>query len=60
MKRRDPSGYYVLVFKQSALEKLKIVKGLIVEVYGDSVIVRVRSRSLAKKLVEELRNHLAT
>ena len=57
--KRDPSGYYVLVFKSSILGKLKNIEDLSgIETYGDSIIVRVKSRSLAKKLIEEYMEYL--
>jgi len=59
LRKKDPSGYYVLVFKSSILDKLKNIEGLSsIETYGDSVIVRVKSRSLAKKLIDEYMDYL--
>jgi len=52
----DPQGYYVLVFKNDVeeyLTKLCYNKGIIVEEEGDVIIVRVKSRSFAKKLLRK-------
>jgi len=52
----DPQGYYVLVFKNDIKEdivKLCYSKGIIIEEQGDIIIVRVKSRSFAKKLLRK-------
>jgi len=44
----DPNGYYVLVFHKDVLDKIKFVNGVLIEEYGDTVIVRLKSRAIAK------------
>jgi len=50
--KRDPQGYFVIVAKSDALEK--VPKNVLVEELGDSIIIRVKSRSLALKLYKKL------
>ncbi len=50
--KRDPQGYFVIVAKREALDLLP--KEVSVEEVGDSVIIRVKSRSLAQKLLKRL------
>lgn len=54
----DPKGYYILVFNKDVLSKLGYVNGIIIEKYSDTVIVKVKSRSLAKRLIKRHRNYL--
>ncbi len=56
----DPEGYYVLVFKSDIREeivKLSNSKGFIIEEQGDIIIVRVKSRSAAKKILRKFRRY---
>lgn len=54
----DPMGYYVLVFKKEVLSRLKEMNNVLIEEVGDIVFVRVKSRSLAKKLIRKYRGFL--
>lgn len=51
LKRRDPQGYYVIPAKPEAIELLGSWKGILLETSGETVLVRVKSRSLARKVV---------
>lgn len=51
--KRDPQGYFVIVAKRDALNLLP--KGVLTEEVGDEVIIRVKSRSLALKLLKKLK-----
>ena len=55
----DPQGYYVLVLRADAKENVVKLscKGIIIEEQGDIIIVRVKSRSLAKKLLKKFRKY---
>mgnify|MGYP000409698033 CR=1 FL=1 len=56
----DPEGYYVLVFKSDIREeivKLSYSKGFITEEQGGIIIVRVKSRSAAKKILRKFRRY---
>ncbi len=56
----DPQGYYVLLFKSDVKEyigKLSYGREVIVEEQGDILIVRVKSRSLAKRLLRKFRKY---
>ncbi len=53
LSRRDPMGYYVLLAKREALELLKDM-GVEVEEAGELVVVKTRSRSLARKTAKIL------
>lgn len=50
--KRDPQGYFVIIAKKEALEK--VPKGVLVEEAGDSIIIRIKSRSMALKIMKEL------
>ncbi len=54
----DPCGYYVLVFHKDVLDKIKGINGVFIEEYGDTVIVRFKSRAIAKKLLRKYRRYL--
>jgi len=58
LKRRDPSGYYVILLKPSAREKLRGLSNVVVEESGGILVVRVKSRSVAKRLLEKLKDFL--
>ncbi len=55
----DPNGYYVLIFNRKVLDEIKSINGILVEEYGDIIIVRLKSRALAKRLLVKYRNCLA-
>ncbi len=50
--KRDPQGYFVIVAKKEALGLLP--KEALIEEVGDNIIIRVKSRSLAQKLLKKL------
>ena len=50
--KRDPQGYFVIVAKKEALDLLP--KEASVEEAGDSIIIKIKSRSLAQKLLKRL------
>ena len=54
----DPSGYYVLVFHKDILDKIKSINGVFIEEYGDTVIVRLKSRAIAKMLLRKYHRYL--
>ncbi|ALU12637.1 hypothetical protein EYM_05980 [Ignicoccus islandicus DSM 13165] len=51
--KRDPQGYYVIVAKAEAKEL--VGEGLIEEV-GDCVVIRIKSKSRAQKLLRKLQS----
>lgn len=53
--RRDPAGFYVVVAKRGAEKLAESVGGVEVEVVGDCVVIRTRSRSKAERVYERLR-----
>ncbi len=55
----DPNGYYVLIFDRNVLDEIKNINGIFIEEYGNTVIVRLKSRALAKRLLIKYRNYLA-
>jgi len=55
--KRDPDGYYVLAFKKDVLNKLNEISGVEVEESADIVIVRTKSRKLAKELLHRFREY---
>lgn len=55
----DPNGYYVLIFNRNVLDEIKNINGIFIEEYGNTVIVRLKSRALAKRLLIKYRNYLA-
>jgi len=57
--KTDPHGYYVLLFKNTVRDKIKQLEGVEVEEYGDLVVVRVKSRNVAKKLLKRFNKYLA-
>ena len=52
LKRRDPSGYYVIPARREALEIIpgELVEKLVVEEAGELVVLRTRSRSVARRV----------
>lgn len=57
--RRDPQGYYVVVYPLEARSHLaRILESregeVYIEEYGDTVIVRSKSRRVVKRVVVEL------
>lgn len=52
LRRRDPSGYYVIPAKREALEAIpeELAEKLVVEEAGELVILRTRSRSIARRV----------
>ncbi len=54
----DPSGCYVLVFRRDVIGRVRGLEGVEVIEYGDRVIVRVKSRSMAKKLLRTYREYI--
>ncbi len=54
----DPNGYYVLVFRREVLDRFSKNNEYFIEEYGDLVIVRVKSRSEALKLLKKYREYL--
>ncbi len=57
LSRRDPEGYYVIVYPREAgryVEELAAQGRLLVDYVGDTVIVRTKARSLAKEVVVRL------
>jgi len=51
--RRDPEGYFVLLASPEAKELLP--RDVLIEEAGDIIIIRVKSRSRAIKLLKELK-----
>ncbi len=51
--KRDPEGYFVIVASKEAKDFLP--EGVKVEEVGDEIIIRTKSRSLAMRIVKELR-----
>ncbi len=51
--KRDPQGYFVILAKKDSKEILP--KEAIVEEEGELVIIRVKSRSIAKKIFKKLK-----
>ncbi len=58
LRRRDPQGYYILLFDAKILDKLRGFKDIIVEEAGDTIIVKVKSRALAKKLIIRFKDYV--
>jgi len=54
LRRRDPSGRYVIVARGEARRLLEGLRGAEIEELGSKLIVRVRSRSLAARLLRRL------
>jgi len=59
LQRPDPQGYYVVPLRYSpsceeALENLVQDRRILLERLGDTLLLRVKSRSLARRLVETL------
>ncbi|RLE88731.1 MAG: hypothetical protein DRJ96_03205 [Thermoprotei archaeon] len=55
LKRRDPEGYYVVTVKRGELSRLgRLVQGVRIEEAGELVIIRTKSRSLAKLILRKL------
>ena len=52
LRRRDPWGYYVIPAKRDALKKLpsNLLETLNIEDAGDVILLRTRSRALARKI----------
>ena len=52
LRRRDPFGYYVIPAKREALEVIpgELVERLVVEEAGELVVLRTRSRSVARQV----------
>jgi len=55
--KRDPEGYYVLAFEKDVLNKLNKLSGVEVEESGDILIVRTKSRKLAKELLHRFKEY---
>ena len=55
----DPNGYYVLVFRKDLLDKMDELAEILIEEYGDIVILRLKSRALAKKLLRKYYRYIA-
>ncbi len=51
-RRKDPWGYYVIPAKRDALSELPsdLLKALNIEDAGDVILLRTRSRALARKI----------
>ncbi len=56
LSRKDPNGYYVILAKRSALDLVSSLSlPVIAQDEGRYVVFKTRSRSIAKKLVEQLK-----
>jgi hypothetical protein len=58
LSRKDPQGYYVLVYPASAASRLSDVirdtDSVEIEEYAGNIIVRTKSRRMAKLIVIEM------
>ena len=52
LRRRDPFGYYVIPARREALEVIpgELAERLVVEEAGELVVLRTRSRSVARRV----------
>lgn len=52
LRRKDPWGYYIVPAKRDALRELpsNLLEALDVEDVGDIILLRTRSRALARKI----------
>ena len=55
LSKRDPQGYYIIPLKDNPklLMLLTTIEGLIIDRYGDIIIVKTRSRDLVKKILRK-------
>lgn len=57
LERKDPEGYYVLVFNKnclkSELDSLSKLSSVILEDYSGNIIVKTKSRRIASKLFKK-------
>ena len=54
LARRDPKGYYVIVASRESLKLLAGMPGVVVEEHGDLAVIKVKARSLARRIVRML------
>jgi len=55
LRRRDPEGYYVIMVERGELSRLgRLVRCVRIEEAGELVIIRTKSRSLAKLMLRKL------
>lgn len=53
LSRRDPQGYYVVPVSREFAERLGSLCDVLAEEAGDVVVLRTRSRRLAKLIAEK-------
>ncbi len=60
--RKTPNGYYLIVARIEAQELISKISGIRIEQAGDIILIKVKSRRIAKKIYDELsrRNLLIT
>lgn len=56
--KRDPEGYFILLFDRSVLMKLQPSVNILVEDYGDCVIVKTKSRKIARMMFSRFKDKL--
>ncbi len=55
ISKKDPAGFYVIVADRNALPIVeKYAKDVQVEEYGDSLVIRTKSRRVAEELARRL------
>jgi len=54
LRRKDPEGYYVIVTGKDELSKLKEFEKCEIIEAGMHLVVRTRSRSIAKRILRKL------
>ncbi len=56
LSRKDPNGYYIILAKKNALDVVSSLSlPVIAQDEGRYIVLKTRSRSVAKKLVEQLK-----
>lgn len=51
LSRRDPEGYFVIILKRRVYSDISKIPNLIVEDYGECIIVKTKSRRIAHSIL---------
>jgi len=58
IRKKDPHGFYIIYVKREVEKELEKYNNILIENYGDCLIIKTRSRRIALSIINRFKNRL--